>query len=207
MANWMNYLDSPFGSTLGYFFNLSIPWHLSRLKDDLRIFQPPLNNINVFQYVIVLANNIVSSRSNIEKIFTIAHEVQHLSQHVHNKESSLKCIVLYRYLFFKKDLRCIYSLPHDLDAIRQAKMVNYQINEQKEVDDFINDKIRMSSSDSDGKYWSLLKSIDPFSPYDFGYETELMWKEYEPEIKNVYLDDSDLQEAYEFFLSATEILK
>lgn len=207
VAHCMNYLDGPFGSTLGRLYDVSIPWNLSRLKDDLRIFQPPLDNISDFQYIIVLAHQMTSSGSNIEKIFTIAHELQHLSQHIFNKETILKCIVLHRYFYQANDLRYVFSLPHDLDAIRMAKWINYQKNKQQDVDSFTDGRIRIASSNNEEKYWLLLKSIDPFTTYNFCDETESMWKEYEHKIIKACVEDSYVQEAYKFLLSATELVK
>ena len=186
-----NALGNPMGDTIGYFINSTLPWQANRIDDLAKIF-PNITTFN--KYIIVLSRYLADSRSDIEKCFTIAHEIHHLVQQLLSIENSIKCIILFQYFLLNHDERTAFKLPHDLDAIRRAKGVNYQLFGKDDVDLFINQQI--DNNRDYLIYWKIVRDIDP--TYDFVKETELLWREYKNNIYSLISSESQIKEILDY---------
>ncbi len=75
--------------------------------------------------------------------------------------------------FFKASDFNTNKLPKEKDAIRKAKIINYDINDNndnKTVDDFVENKISELKGTDDEIYWKLVQDIDVKTDYDLENE-------------------------------------
>lgn len=119
-----------------------------------------ISSISSYDFFIYIASDIGNSDNDICKTFTIAHEIQHIIQEILLPENlSKKHTLLWK--LFKKSGFNTNKLPKEKDAIWKAKIINYDINEDKEiVDDFIFKKISESCEEGDKSYWEMVRDID-----------------------------------------------
>lgn len=140
-------------------------------------------NFKTFRYFIYLSSNIRECENNIFKIFTIAHELQHVLQFINVKNIHKKHSDLFRY-FCSKELNR-FNLPKEHDALKKSKLINYRISDKrKKVDDFINEEINRYNKDTyKSQYWQKVKAIDVDEDYDLAKEVENLWKKYKKNIE------------------------
>jgi hypothetical protein len=199
--SWKNSLSS-LNKVLGSSYIKEIPSH----KDKISNIE---GKTDEFDYFLELSTHIAINKNDIFKVFTIAHEFQHILQYILFKHFSLQCFVLFRYFYIKRndDSNILFwKLPHEYDARRKAKMINYNLYSKEKVNDFIKERIAIPAEKD---YWEFIEKIDASQEYNFKEETAKLWKKYTYDIdieiqkiikKKNKLDDQerDLLEAYEY---------
>jgi len=154
-----------------------------------------------FKYIIYLSSNIRECDDKIYKIFTIAHELQHVLQAINLRCEQLRTGILLKYFHLqgKETLTNeIYrQIPAEKEAFIKAKKINYQILRKKEVDAFIDNEISEIESrinktrggditdlEAEKSYWQNIRDLDGNCSYDLRGEAKKYWKKYEADIEN-----------------------
>ncbi len=129
-------------------------------------------SLSSYDFLVYFAVDISKSENEIDKTFTIAHELQHVIQFIYLPEYLLeKHTSLWD--CFKESGFNTNELPKEKDAIRRAKIINYDINKDKKiVDDFIFKKISESCGIEDKSYWEIVRDIDK-TDYDLRNEINI----------------------------------
>jgi len=178
------------------------------IKEVINKESEKIDNLETFKYLIYLSKNIRTCDNKKYKIFTIAHELQHVLQYLGYSCLHEKHSVLFRYFILTKSN--IFELPKEQDAIRKAKIINYRIFGKRDVDNFIDEKIQKSREDIEKLYWENVKSIDLNIEYDLESRVKEFWRNYEGGIKESAkrlrgkiepeLNERAFLDAYEAFL-------
>jgi len=140
-----------------------------------------IDNLENFKYLIYLSSDIRKCDNKNYKIFTIAHELQHVLQYLNYPRLHKKYSVLFRYFILKK--LNPNMLPKEQDAIRKAKSINYRMFGKRDVDHFIDEKINKSREDNEKLYWENAKSLDVDIDHNMENGVREFWEKYEECIK------------------------
>jgi hypothetical protein len=192
---------------LGLTYLIDIPKHKNKIIKYFR--DEGISNYEDFKYFIYLATEIFDDANNIFKIFTIAHELQHVFQYMKNRCSYFIHNVLFRYFILrKKDNRTIKNLPNEYDARRKAKIINYKIHGEIGVDEYICKKLNENIDNDERDEWNMINNIDVSKDFNLSYEDFRFWSKYKngihKEIESIRRkgssrtdDEIELIEAYE----------
>ncbi|MFX1466103.1 MAG: hypothetical protein ACFFA5_06490 [Promethearchaeota archaeon] len=141
-----------------------------------------MDNLEDFKYLVYLSSDIRKCDKKKYKIFTIAHEFQHVLQFLEYPCTCLR--KKHKVLFWYFDLKTLpcFKLLMEYDAIRKAKLINYRIFGKGDVDNFIDKKINRSREDTEKLYWENVKSIDLDIEYNLENGVKEFWERYKSEI-------------------------
>jgi len=156
-------------------------------KTNIEISAQNLRRYQQVKYFIFLSSDIRDSDSNIFKVHTIAHELQHIVQGINNELNRKRASVLTQYFYLKGNwINEIYrKLPFEFDAFLISKRTNYSLYGNKEVDNFLADIIK-ESKPRDKSYWEFVDSIEVNDEYDLNAEMETLWEEHINSIEKLY---------------------
>ena len=156
-------------------------------KTNIEISAQNLRRYQHVKYFIFLSSDIRDSDSNISKVHTIAHELQHIVQDINNELNRKRASVLIQYFYLKGNwVNEIYrKLPIEFDAFLVSKKTNYSLYGKKEVDNFLADIIKKSKP-RDKSYWEFVDSIEVNDEYDLNTEMETLWEEHINSIEKLY---------------------
>lgn len=133
-----------------------------------------IKNFEMYKFFIYLSLDIRITQNEIEKVLTIAHELQHILQYVQNwaffdKNRNLK-IILNRIDIFSADekLNIYHELPFEKDAVRKARIIANRMFGKNNVDNFLNE---VKKNNSDSYYWEIISRVEPKNEFD--HENEL----------------------------------
>jgi hypothetical protein len=151
-------------------------------NDFVKENQPEIKLISYFKtfiYFIYLNDNIRKAINKIEKVETIAHELQHVLQYINLPiQTNKKHTKLFEYYSSRK--LNYWDLPKEVDALRKSKYICYKMFDQKTIDSFYDEKIDYYAQISETQaYYKRLKYIDLDTPCDMNDLTGDIDKLYE----------------------------
>ena len=156
-----------------------------------------IENFSRFEFIIYISSKVALCDNEIFKGLTIAHELQHVLQHIKHKLSIKQARILKKYLKLKNEWTTekYRNFPTEKDAFRKAKKICYAAFSEQEVDDFIEEKIESletkintyKSPPEDLKenkiYWEFIKEIHPEDDYKWDWWIDNDWSANEKKIK------------------------
>jgi len=180
-SNW--FLQGSLGQT----FILELEDH----RRDLEFRFPELYFDPAFKgirYIIILSHAVFQDDP-IFKIFTIAHEFQHIVQYsFHLRHFLMNRVFFFYFRLTIDDRQAFYmkqmGIPNEYDARRKAKIINSEMNSIELVDQYLNKKISESMNGEIVDY-SFLKGINTEAEYDFVKESEILWADMKAEIVKI----------------------
>jgi hypothetical protein len=199
--------------SLGQTFILDLEDH----RRDLDYRFPELSAaraIEKIDYVIILSQHIFRDGDPIFKIFTIAHEFQHIYQYAfHLRYFLMNRVLFYYFRLTISDRQSFYlkqmEIPNEYDARRKAKVINSEVNTSSVIERYLDRKISESKNGEEVDY-SFLKSIEIEAEYSFEKESERQWTHYRDEISKKVIQIqgiNDLDDDGKALLRAYELFK
>jgi hypothetical protein len=157
----------------------------SAYKTFIDIMTPyDIPNFGDFKFIVYIHREVRENDSLIFKVFTIAHEIQHILQSLEHLDVFHITAVLKGYFMigerFKNDIYRI--IPTEVDAFRKAKSIAHRMFSKAEVTAFIEQEIQNSNDENEGGYWGNIKGLDIEKDYDLKKETQIFWDKYRNEI-------------------------
>ena len=173
-----------------------------------------IENFFDYKYLIYLSRKVREGNDRIFKVLNIAHELQHVIQHIHFKDIFLKVGVVKGYFMAIKEYTNEFyrNIPIELDAFRKSKKITIILCGKHGVDEYISKKINDSQDDVERSYWEHIKLVDVQEEYDLRSIFEQIWDETESDIerkikelkhvkqdRELDIDEMNFIEAYEFY--------
>jgi len=142
-----------------------------------------IDNLENFKYLVYLSSDIRKCDDKKYKVFTIAHELQHVLQFIEYPSTCLR--KKHSVLLWYFDLNTLprHKLPMEHDAIRKAKLINYRMFAKKDVDSYIEENINKSMRDDEKFVWEITKSINVDFGYDWKNGVIEFWRRYKTDIE------------------------
>jgi len=174
MLVYFGWKSQYFLRALGNAYFRDIPDHKAKILDEFREFIDE-GNIGEYEYFIYLVTDIYVDDDDLFKLFTIAHELQHILRYTQNRCGFLLGRVLFFYFLMNRMNGDVFKrLPYEYDARRQAKIIGIEMYGKSRVDEFL--KKRASSGDEfDRAEYSFLDKIDTDEKYDLIDDYDSSW--------------------------------
>ena len=170
-------------------------------NDDIEAFYPRFKS---FEYIIYLTTDIRDSKDEIYRVFTIAHELEHVIQDIKHEYYLPRTglLINYFHLMSKWSNEIYRNIPTEYDARRKAKLINSNIFGKKGLQAFIDDEIykyedklsrmrpgspRIEDLKNEKSYWEDMNLIDINKPYDLKSEFNRFWSKYKNKTEKEYL--------------------
>ncbi len=143
-----------------------------------------IHEFSDYQFIIYLSRKVRESNEKIFKVFTIAHELQHIIQFIKFKDVYLQTGVIRGYLQVEEKFtnELYRNTPTEVDAFRKSKIIAIKIFDKKKVDYFIKKEVEDAQNENDKSYWINIKSLDINKNYNLKNETQKYWDKYENKI-------------------------
>jgi hypothetical protein len=147
-------------------------------------------NFGDFKFIVYVRRVVRESDSLIFKVFTVAHEIQHILQYLeHSDVFYIIAVVKAYFMIGERFTNDIYRMiPTEVDAFRKAKSIAYRMFSKEEVSAFIEQEIQNLQDENEGGYWKNIKGLEIEKDYDLKKETQIFWDKYKNEI-NTKIDE------------------
>ena len=179
---------SPLKNRLGITIIKDTPFY----EDSLLYLPNEMKTLSGARFKIYIHREVRDSDDRIFKVFTIAHELQHVLQYLGSKISYCQAALVQTYMsIFQRLTNKLYRMvPIEIDACRKAKSIAIKLDGKEKVSSFVEQQIRNTKDGKGRSYWMNIRELDIGKSFDLQKEMQIFWDKYKGKI---YLKKGELE--------------